>query len=298
MKKIVVIGSSNMDLVVSTPQFPRPGETVMGSDFMMNLGGKGANQAVAATRLGGNVSFIAKVGEDAYGREMKEQFAAEGMNIDHVTATDCSSGIAVITVNSDGENNIVVVGGANQRLTGDDIDNARGLIEASDIVLMQLETPVETLTRAAAMAHSMGKLVVLNPAPARTLPVELLENVDIIIPNETEASLLSGIEVTDNDSAAKAIAKLQSLGVKDVIMTMGSQGAATTEGGKLVMVPTPRVTAVDTTAAGDTFCGAFCVALGEDMDKKDAIAFACKAAAYTVQHRGAQCAMPRREQIK
>ncbi len=300
MKKLIVIGSSNMDLVVSTEHFPQPGQTVMGSRFMTNFGGKGANQAVAAARLGANVTFICKVGNDSYGREMIEKFRKDGIDTAHVSMTDkAPTGIAVITVDANGENTIVVASGANALLSAEDIRNAEAEISDADILLMQLETPLGPLITAAQMAHDKGKFVILNPAPApkEKLPLDLLRNIDLIIPNETEAALITGIEVKDTDSANRAMRALKELGVKDAMITIGSRGVLAFEDDDVIRIPACEVKPVDTTAAGDTFCGALCTALCQGLEKREAIALANKAAAYTVQHEGAQCAMPRMKDI-
>lgn len=295
MKKITVIGSSNMDLVVTTLDFPAPGQTVMGTGFMSNYGGKGANQAVAAARLGGDVTFISRVGDDSYGQEMRSHFEKEGINTRSVlTTSDVPTGTALITVNKNGENCIVVVGGANARLSTEDIEQCSQVIEEADIVLMQLEVPIVALVRAAQLAKAKGKYVVLNPAPApqNALPAELLSCIDLIIPNESEAYLLTGIEIKDETSALMAIQTLQGFGVHDAMITIGSRGVIIKEEGEIIRIPACKVVPLDTTAAGDTFCGALCVALAQGMPRHDAVLFANRAASYTVQHRGAQCAMP------
>ena len=295
MKKLVVIGSSNMDLVVSTEHFPLPGQTVMGKKFMTNFGGKGANQAVAASLLGGDVTFICKVGNDNYGRGMIEKFQKDGIDTQYVTVTDlAATGIAVITVDANGENTIVVASGANGLLTSEDIRNAEPAISQADVLLMQLETPVEPLCTAAQMAHKKGKYVILNPAPApkEPLPSDLLRHIDLIIPNETEATSITGVEISDLQSAERAMKALKELGAKDAMITLGEKGVLAHEDGKVKLFPACKVQAIDTTAAGDTFCGALSVAICQGLEMKKAIAFANKAAAYTVQHEGAQCAMP------
>lgn len=295
MKKLVVIGSSNMDLVVSTEHFPLPGQTVMGKKFMTNFGGKGANQAVAASLLGGDVTFICKVGNDNYGREMIEKFQKDGIDTQYVTTTDqAATGIAVITVDANGENTIVVASGANGLLTSEDIRNAEPAISQADVLLMQLETPVEPLCTAAQIAHEKGKYVILNPAPApmEPLPTALLKHIDLIIPNETEATSITGVEITDLQSAERALGALKKLGAKNAMITLGEKGVLAYDDGKVKLFPACKVQAIDTTAAGDTFCGALSVAICQGLEMKEAIAFANKAAAYTVQHEGAQCAMP------
>lgn len=295
MKKLVVIGSSNMDLVVSTEHFPLPGQTVMGKKFMTNFGGKGANQAVAASLLGGDVTFICKVGNDNYGREMIEKFQKDGIDTQYVTATDqAATGIAVITVDANGENTIVVASGANGLLASEDIRNAEPAISQADVLLMQLETPIEPLCTAAQMAHEKGKYVILNPAPApqAPLPSDMLRHIDLIIPNKTEATSITGVEISDLQSAERAMKALKEVGAKDAMITLGEKGVLAYEDGKVKLFRACKVQAIDTTAAGDTFCGALSVAICQGLEMKKAIAFANKAAAYTVQHEGAQCAMP------
>ena len=295
MKKLVVIGSSNMDLVVSAEHFPLPGQTVLGNKFMTNFGGKGANQAVAASLLGGDVTFICKVGNDNYGREMIEKFQKDGIDTQYVTTTDqAATGIAVITVDANGENTIVVASGANGLLTSEDIRNAEPAISQADILLMQLETPVEPLCTAARIAHEKGKYVILNPAPAPKvpLPTALLSHIDLTIPNETEATSITGVEISDLQSAERALEALKKMGAKDAMITLGEKGVLAYEDDKVKLFPACKVQAIDTTAAGDTFCGALSVAICQGQGMQEAIAFANKAAAYTVQHEGAQCAMP------
>ena len=294
-KKIVIVGSSNTDLVLRVEHFPQAGETIMGSDFMTAQGGKGANQAVAVARLGGEAVFVARLGSDAFGEVTLAALRGEGIDTRHVVLTDgVASGVATITVDSHGENCIVVAGGANLLLSPDDVDRAAADIRSAALLLMQLETPLPALIQAARLAHDSGVGVVLNPAPypKQPLPPELLQNVDIIIPNETEAAYMTGIQVVDDASALAAIRKMQSMGVKEAIITVGKQGAYTLCDDQLVRVPAVEVKAVDTTAAGDTFCGALCVALTKGMPMADAIRIACKAASISVTRRGAQPSVP------
>ena len=294
-KKIVIIGSSNTDLVLRVEHFPQAGETIMGSDFMTAQGGKGANQAVAVARLGGEAVFVARLGSDAFGEVTLAALRSEGIDTRHVALTDgVASGVATITVDSHGENCIVVAGGANLLLSPEDVDKAAADIRSAALLLMQLETPLPALIQAARLAHDSGVRVVLNPAPypKKPLPAELLQNVDIIIPNETEAAYMTGIQVVDDASALAAIRKMQSMGVKEAIITVGKQGAYTLCDDQLVRVPAVEVKAVDTTAAGDTFCGALCVALTKGMPMADAIRIACKAASISVTRRGAQPSVP------
>ena len=276
-KKIVVIGSSNTDMVIKSDRLPKPGETILGGNFLMNHGGKGANQAVAAARLGGDVTFICKIGNDIFGNETLEMFHKEKIDTTYVGITPQEpSGVALINVDKKGENCIVVASGANGTLSIDDIQHAEPAIKQASIVIMQLETPIESVTYAAKMAKKDGITVILNPAPAPTqqLPDELLANVDILIPNVTEAEIISGMHITDDESAKEAIRYISSKGIKTVIITMGAKGALAYENNEFIHIPAFKVEAVDTTAAGDTFCGGLCVALSEGKNLKDAIIFA------------------------
>lgn len=296
-KAIIVIGSSNTDMVIRTKKMPRPGETVLGGDFMMNHGGKGANQAVAAAKLGGNTMFIGKVGNDVFGRQTIEMLRNLGIDISHLGISETHpSGIALINVDDSGENSISVASGANADLSTADIDAAEEAIKNAALIIMQLESPLETVTHAAKVAKKHGVPVILNPAPApaKALPEELMANVDIIIPNETEAEIISGIEITDAASELKAINKIHSMGVHTVIFTLGSDGALVCENGECDKIPSFKVKAVDTTAAGDTFCGALCVALSEGKPIKEAVRFANRAASISVTRMGAQQSIPTR----
>lgn len=298
--RILVVGSANTDMVISAEHFPLPGETMMGHGFMTNHGGKGANQAVAAARLEGNTAFIGKVGDDQFGHSTIEMMKGEGIDVSGLTVTsEQASGVALITTVPSGENSIIVDSGANGLLKPEDITNAEKLFEDAGIVLMQLETPIDTLTEAAAMAKKHGAYVVLNPAPApkEPLPVELLKNVDLLIPNETEAAYISGVNIAGDEDLPAAMNEIQKLGVKDVIITVGSRGVCARIDGEMVTVPAFKVKAIDTTAAGDTFCGALCVALSNGKPLVEAIRFGCKASSISVTRRGAQMSMPRLEEI-
>jgi len=299
--KIIVIGSSNTDMVIMSDHLPQPGETVLGRNFLMNQGGKGANQAIAAARLGGNTLFICNIGNDQFGHDAKKNFQKEGIDTRYVNEiADQHSGIALINVNSEGENTIVVAPGANGTLSIDDIKKAENEIKKASIVLMQLETPVEALVYAAEIAKENGVKVILNPAPApsKALPDELLKNVDILIPNVTEAEIISKMKINNKSSMNEAMQKILSKGVSTVIITMGSDGALAYEGGDLFQVPAYKVKAIDTTAAGDTFCGALCVALDKGEKLKDAILFANKASSISVTRMGAQVSIPYANEIK
>lgn len=298
MSKIVVLGSSNTDLVVRAERMPQPGETLLGERFMMTAGGKGANQAVAIARLGGDVTFIAKVGRDMFGDKAVENYEREGIDTRTILRDDeAPSGIALITVDAKAENSIVVAGGANNNLSTKDIEALRSEIESAQYLLMQLETPVEAVTYAAAIARKAGVKVILNPAPAAELPAELLEGLYMITPNRTEAQMLTGIGITDRASAERAATALVGKGIANVVITLGSQGALTFDGERFDHIPALKVTAVDTTAAGDTFNGAMCVALAEGRPLADSVRFASRASAIAVTRLGAQASIPYRAEL-
>jgi ribokinase len=295
---ITVIGSTNTDMVVVTETLPRPGETLLGGRFFMNAGGKGANQAVAASRLGGNVNFIAKTGNDVFGRQARELFNKEGIDTRSVfTDNETASGVALINVDNHGENCIAVAPGANDRLTPNDIQSAEKQISEAEIVLLQLEIPLETVEYAVKLAFEAGKKTVLNPAPARQLPEHLYKQLFLITPNETEAEVLTGVRVKDESSAQRAAEILISKGTRHVIITLGSKGAYLYSGGAGHNVPAPKVNAVDTTAAGDVFNGALCVALAENRSLEEAVRFAIKAASISVTRMGAQASAPFRREV-
>ena len=297
-KKIIVIGSTNMDMVVKTSHIPVPGETVLSGSFFMNPGGKGANQAVSVARLGGDVAFVSKVGNDVFGKQSTQLFEEEVIDIAHLLSDDTlPSGVALITVDRSGENSIVVASGANAGLTPADLEDALDKIAGAGIVLMQLEIPMETVHFAAIYAVKHGVKVILNPAPANTLPPKLLSCIDIITPNQSEAAMLSGINVTDAATAAQAAVAIHNLGVKSVIITMGAMGCVIYDKGEITLVPAQKVEAVDTTAAGDVFCGALAVALAEGGTLFDAVNFASRAAAISVTRMGAQPSIPYRKEL-
>ncbi len=298
-RKIVVVGSCNTDMVINMDRLPLPGETLLGGKFFMNAGGKGANQAVAAARLGGKVNFVAKVGNDPFGIRSIDQYKAEGIGTKHVVVDkEHPSGVALILVDAHGENSIAVASGANAHLLPEDIDQAKGIIEDCDILLMQLETPMETIEHAAQMAKRAGGKVILNPAPAHSLPESLLANLYMLIANETEAEYISGTRITDMDSVARAADIICHRGVENVVITLGSKGAFIKERDTYHQVPALKVKAVDATAAGDTFCGAVCVALAEGRGIIEAVTFANRAAAVTVTRMGAQSSLPYRREVE
>ncbi|MEI3590217.1 MAG: ribokinase [Alistipes ihumii] len=295
--KILVVGSTNTDMVVKTDHLPRPGETVLGGTFLMNPGGKGANQAVAAARLGAEVTFVCKTGNDLFGVTTRQQLAEEGIDTSFVfTDPHEPSGVALIAVDNRAENTIVVASGANASLLPLDINKALAAIDACDLVLMQLETPMPTIEYVASLAAERGKRVVLNPAPAATLSEQLLKNLYLITPNETEAELITGIPVRDERSAEQAARTIHRAGVRHVIVTLGKKGALLCEGGHCEVIPAHRVEAVDTTAAGDVFNAGLVVALSEGRNLTDAVRFGAKAAAISVTRMGAQASAPYRSE--
>ncbi len=296
--KILVVGSSNTDMVVKTSKFPAPGETILGGDFFMNAGGKGANQAVAAARLGGEVSFLGKTGDDMFGKQAFLSLQKEGINVNSVTMiSEKSSGVALITIDEKGENSIVVAPGANETLLPEDVDYAMKEIESSEIILLQLEIPLATVAYVAEKAFALGKKVILNPAPATQLPASLMKNIYVLIPNETEAGLLTGITVANEESAHKAALVLKEKGVQNVIITMGAAGAYVLSEDFVGMIKSPKVEAVDTTSAGDTFCGALAAGLSKGKEWKTALRFAAAAAAICVTRMGAQPSVPAEEEV-
>lgn len=299
MKKIVVLGSTNVDMVISGRKIPVPGETVTGGQFMMNPGGKGANQAVAVARLSakkGACEFIGKVGDDLFGRDTALRMKKDGIDAKLIVDRKEPSGTALILVDQKGQNVISVALGSNGTLSPKDIAKFRKDIEGAAALLMQLETPLETVLTAAKWAKAAGVPVILNPAPAAKLPRELYACLDWITPNETEAELLTGIKVKDAKSAAKAVDVFLKRGVAHVAITMGVKGVYC--GNCRKIYPAKKVKAVDCVAAGDTFNGAFVVGLAEGKCCKDAIAFAQKACAISVTRAGAQASVPFRKEVK
>jgi len=296
-ERIIVIGSTNVDMVVKTDKHPLPGETRLGGIFFMNAGGKGANQAVAAARMGANVTFVTKVGNDIFGEQSIAGFKKERINTDFVFVDDSSStGTALIVVNKEGENSIVVAPGANARLLPRDIDQVHDFEEAG-IILIQLEIPMETISAVVKKALVNNQKVIINPAPAQKLADELLNGLFLITPNETEASLLTGISVEDDDTAGEAARIFLKRGVKNVIITLGKKGAYFQNENVNLRIDAPVVTAIDTTAAGDTFSGALAVALTEKMSWEEAIKFAVATASISVTRLGAQASIPYRSEI-
>jgi ribokinase len=297
--KIVVVGSSNMDLVVKSPRIPSKGETILGGDFIMTPGGKGANQAVAAAKLGAEVYFVAKLGDDIFGRQSLSNFQKVGVKTEYVERTkEARSGVALITVDDAGDNVIVVAPGANLKLSPEDVKKAQPVITSSGAMAAQLEVPLETVECAAKLANDAGVPFILDPAPAQKQSDGFLRMVDILTPNETEAEILTGIKVTDENSAMVAAKNLLDRGVKAVIITMGSKGfvLATKDGAEFV--PSIKVGAVDATAAGDAFTGSLGVGIAQGKTLKDAALFANYVAALSVTKMGAQSSMPDAGQVE
>lgn len=298
MKKIVIIGSANTDLIVATDRIPRPGETVLGGEFRMVSGGKGANQAVAVARLGGDAVFVARVGSDVFGEELLNGYRNDGMDISHVVRdAGAPTGVALISVDSHAENCIVVAPGANGRMTREDIDAVTPVLAEAEYLLLQLEIPLDVVEYAIAKAADMGVKVILNPAPAAKIAPEALARLYAITPNETECSLLTGVEIASEADAAAAADALHSLGIPNVVITCGKRGALISTGAERVMVPARKVNAVDTTAAGDVFNGALTVGLAEGKTMVEAARMATCASAIAVTRIGAQSSIPTRCEV-
>ena len=292
MARITVVGSSNTDMVIKTERFPSPGETIVGGEFFLFAGGKGANQAVAAARLGGEVRFVARVGNDVFGQQALTGFEREGIDCSLVvTDEETASGTALITINREGENSIVVAPGANARLSPEQLEKLT--LQDSEYALTQLETPLDTVI---ALSEAGGRLV-LNPAPAQSLPDSLLRQLFLITPNESELALLTGMKVTGTAEIARAAQALVDRGVQQVVVTLGAAGAYYTDGQQSFTVAAPSVRAIDTTAAGDVFNGALVVALSEGKDMREAIRFAITAASLSVTRMGAQASAPYRHEL-
>lgn len=294
---IYVLGSINMDMVARVPHMPVGGETLTADKYYVNPGGKGANQAVAIAKLGGKVAMIGKVGSDETGDALKNNLKAMGVDVSMVTRADVPSGIAMIIVEG-GENRIILYKGANHSVTKADVDEGLKNAKPGDALVMQLEIPLETVTYAAAVAKQKGMLVLLNPAPAVPLGEELLKNVDIIAPNETETEILTGVGLDSDVHIALAVKKLYQLGVKRVIITMGSRGSIVAEGQTITPVEPRKVKAVDTTSAGDTFVGATVLRYLDGDTLEDAARFASVASSITVTREGAAQSIPTLEEVK
>jgi ribokinase len=298
MPHIVVVGSLNMDLVVRTPLLPQPGETILGHEFMMAPGGKGANQTVAAAKLGVTVHMVGRVGGDDFGRALRGNLRAAGADDAYVFTEDsAATGIAIIEVEDSSQNTIVVAPGANAHVTRADVDAARSTITSAQAVIAQLEIPLETVIHAMRLANGANVLTVLNPAPAQPLPAELLDLIDLLVPNETEASLLTGVEVRDEAGAEQAARKLHERGARVVVITLGERGAIVLDEQGARRIPPFRVKAIDTTAAGDAFVGALAAAYSAGRDLDTALREASAAGALAATKLGAQPSLPTRAEL-
>jgi ribokinase len=291
--EVVVVGSLNMDLVARAPRLPVPGETLLGKSFATVPGGKGANQAVAAARLGARTAMIGCVGDDAFGRELRaglerDQVDASGVRV----APGLSSGVALIVVDDSGRNGIVVVSGGNGQLAPADVDRHEALLAGAQVVVLQLETPLPTVEHAALRARALGRTVVLNPAPAQVLTAGLVACADYLVPNEIEAGVLAGLPVDSVESAMEAARRLRAQGAGGVLVTLGERGVVAVTAGGARHYPAEKVQAVDTTAAGDTFIGGLCAALVRGLSLPEAIGFAQAAASISVTRPGAQPSIP------
>lgn len=302
MKKLCVLGSVNADHVIRVPYFPKAGETLKGGHYHIAYGGKGANQAVAAARVRNTslveVDFIACIGADDIGRAMKQAFVQDGINPEHIVeVADQMTGIAMIQVADSGENSIVISAGANAKLDESVVAQHQATIESADCLLVQLETPLQAVEKALKIAKAHHTQVILNPAPAQPLSDEILANIDMITPNETETALLTGVQVVDEQTAQQAANVFHQKGIQTVLITLGAKGAFLSENGNGKIIAGFKVTPVDTTAAGDTFNGALAVALLEGKSMRDAVMFAHKASSISVTRMGAQSSIPTRAEL-
>jgi ribokinase len=296
---IAVVGSLNMDLVIRSPRIPRPGETIIGGEFHTVPGGKGANQAVAAVRLGARVSMVGRVGRDAFADALLESLGADGIDDTFVVRDEeAATGVALIVVDDNGENSIVVSSGANMRLSPADVEAAESVIAAADLLIVQLEVPLESVIRSAELAHAHGAKVVLNPAPARPLPAGLLSKVDVLVPNESEAALLTGLPVGLQIEAEQAAAALLRSGVGRVILTLGERGALSAGEGEMQITPAFDVNPVDSTAAGDAFVAGLSVALAEGKGVSQAVRWGNAAGGLATTKLGAQPSLPTRQALE
>ena len=298
MKNICVIGSLNMDLVVNVDTMPKPGQTIIGSNFKEVPGGKGANQAVAMARLNGNVSMIGKVREDGFGQTLINSLKNDKVDTTYIQTSKGATGVALITVDKNAQNSIVVSPGANFEVKEDDIDNNIEAIKNSDIVVLQLETPLNTIKYALNKAKELNKYTILNPAPAVKLDDEIIKNVDLLTPNETELEIISGVSIETEEDIQKAAQIMIEKGVKELIVTLGSKGSLYINKEKSMFKKAYKVEAVDTTAAGDSYTGALAVALSQDKNIEDAMDFASKVGALSVLKEGAQSSLPTLEDVK
>ena len=298
MKNICVIGSLNMDLVVNVDKMPKPGQTIIGSNFKEVPGGKGANQAVAMARLNGNVSMIGKVGEDGFGQTLINSLKNDKVDTTYIKTTKGATGVALITVDNNAQNSIVVSPGANFEVKEEDIDNNIEAIKNSDIVVLQLETPLNTIKYALKKSKELNKYTILNPAPALKLDDEIIKNVDLLTPNETELEIISGVSIENEEDIQKAAQIMIEKGVKELIVTLGSKGSLYINKEKSIFKKAYKVEAVDTTAAGDSYTAALAVALSKDQSIEEAMDFASKVGALSVLKEGAQSSLPTLEDVE
>ncbi|MBI4429858.1 MAG: ribokinase [Ignavibacteriales bacterium] len=297
-KAVVVVGSANMDMVVGVKAFPRPGETIFGNTFGMFPGGKGANQAVCCAKLGATVFFIGRLGNDVLGERLSASMKNDGVSLDYVFYDQkAPTGVALITVEKGGQNEIVVVSGSNMSLSPDDVISRQAAFDEARVLLLQLETPFETVKKSVAMARQRGVTVILNPAPGQKLPKAFLRDIDYLTPNQTEAELLTGVRVSNNVSAQKAAKKLIDAGVRNVVITLGKKGCFLMTEGHYRFFSAVKVKAVDTTAAGDAFSAALATSMAEGKQLEESIGFANTVAAITVTRMGAQGSMPTRTEV-
>jgi len=297
--RVVVVGSLNMDLVIRSARIPQPGETILGGEFHSIPGGKGANQAVGTARLGAHVSMVGRVGDDAFGNQLLNNLSADGIDHTFVLRDGASAtGVALIVVDDAGQNTIVVASGANMRLSPSDVDAAAAVFATADALLLQLESPLQTVIHAAKLARAHGVTVILNPAPARPLPQELLTLVDVLVPNESETSLLTGMPVANLDEAVAASAALHQAGVGTVILTLGERGALLAEERATRVLPAFEVEPLDTTAAGDAFLAGLAVALAEGRNPGEAVRWGNAAGALATTRLGAQTSLPARQAVE
>lgn len=298
--KVTVVGSINMDLVTRVANFPEPGETIIGGDLQTFPGGKGANQAVAAARLGAEVTMVGRVGDDVFASQLKQNLASTGVDLTYVFDSDSTaSGVALILVDEHGQNIIVVASGANARVTAQDVEAATAAIATADALLLQLEIPLESVHRAAEIAHENGVKVILNPAPAQELPAELLSIIDILIPNESETSILTGLPAASLKDMEVSADELRNLGAGTILLTLGQQGALLIEPAGLRRYPAFAVErVVDTTAAGDAFVGGLAMAIAEGKPVREAVPWGNAAGALSVTRSGAQPSLPSRGEVE
>ncbi|MEW8972919.1 MAG: ribokinase [Tissierellaceae bacterium] len=297
-KNVIVVGSMNMDLVVNTDEIPKVGETVLGNELLQIPGGKGANQGVAIAKLNNNITFLGKVGKDGFGDELLKSMSNAGVNIEHIERVEISTGIAIINVDKEGNNNIVVVSGANGRVDKEYLNRHISAFKEADIVVFQLEIPLDTVREGLRIAKELGKTTILNPAPAMDLDDSIIETIDILIPNEHELERLSKVKVKDKESIVEAANVLLKKGIREIIVTLGSKGVFHIDDNGYKFFPAYKVNVVDTTAAGDSFIGGFVCSYMDDKDIEKAIDMGQKTAALAIQKVGAQSSLPSREEVE